>query len=211
MLKKIKPLVFAIFGLSAIISSATPAAAIQYLTNTVYRATGTLGQEVYISGTANSAVQVKLGSQARASARIAGACGEVRISPPSSGDFTGLQVDGVAINVASLPSSTLPSCVSGAFAEPRTANFKTPTGQVIIVGKTPNEAVTISLPSEVTRTVRINACGFGVLRPSATSPLPTTFIIGTTNYTTATLPNATTGPLCRTVNGASFGYKPASW
>lgn len=188
------------------------ASAIPYQSNTVYKAMDGSNQVVVFSAAPGSRISVNLGTSPRPAARLAGACGEVRISPPSSGDFTGLEVDGVAVNAASLPVQTLPSCVSGSFSETRNANFKTPTGQVVVVGKTPSSAVTVSLPSSVTRSVTIGACGFGVLRPtSASGPLPASFSVDTTSYTLSTLPDATTAPYCRTINGTPFGYVPASW
>lgn len=185
--------------------------AIPYQSATVYKAMDGTNQVVVFSATAGTRISVNLGTSDKSTARLAGSCGEVRISPPSSGDFTGLKVDGTAINVSSLSTQTLPSCVSGSFAESRTTNFKTPTGQVVIVGKTPGSAVSVSLPAAVTRSVTANACGFGVLKGTSTSPLPASFSVGTTDYTVASLTNAGTPPYCRTVNGTPYGYVPASW
>lgn len=207
----IKSILALLFGVSVVGSSVGPAAAIPYNGATVYKAMDSGSTVVVFSGTAGSRIPVSLGSTDKSTARLAGSCGEVRISLPSSGDFTGLKVDGIAINAATLPSQTLPSCVSGTFSEARTANFKTPTGQVVIVGKTPGSAVAVSLPSPTTRNVTVNACGFGVLKGTSTSALPTTFMVGTTSYTVATLPDATTAPYCRTVDGTPYGYVPASW
>jgi hypothetical protein len=197
---------------SALASSVAPAAAIPYNSATVYKAMDNGSTVVVFSGSAGSKVSVSLGSSDKSTARLAGSCGEVRISPPSTGDFTGLKVDGTAINAASLPTQTLPSCVNGSFSETRSANFKTPTGQVVVVGKTPSAAVTVTLPAASSRSVTINACGFGVLKPTSTSgPLPSSFSVGTTNYTLSSLPDAGTPPYCRTVNGTPYGYVPASW
>jgi hypothetical protein len=186
--------------------------AIPYQSATIYKAMDGANQVVVFSATGGTRISVNLGTSDKSTARLAGSCGEVRISPPSSGDFTGLKVDGTAINVSSLSTQTLPSCVSGSFSEARTTNFKTPTGQVVIVGKTPGSAVSVSLPAAVTRSVTANACGFGVLKSTSTSgPLPSSFSVGSTNYTLASLPDAGTPPYCRTVNGTPYGYVPASW
>jgi hypothetical protein len=185
--------------------------AIPYQGATVYKAMDGSNQVVVFSGTSGSKISVSLGSSDKATARLAGSCGELRISPPSSGDFTGLKVDGVAVNASSLSIQTLPSCVNGSFSEARTTNFKTPTGQVVVVGKTPGSAVAVSLPSPTTRSVTANGCGFGILKSTSSSSLPASFMVGTTSYTVATLPDATTAPYCRTVNGTPFGYVPTSW
>ncbi|WP_138504457.1 hypothetical protein [Nostoc sp. PA-18-2419] len=199
-------------ALSAIASSVAPALAIEYNGASVYKAMDGDSQVIVFSGTSGSKISVSLGSSDKSTARLAGSCGEVRISPPSSGDFTGLKVDGTAVDVSSLSTQTLPSCLSGSFSETRSTNFKTPTGQVVIVGKTPGAAVAVTLPSPSTRTVTVNGCGFGILKATSTSgPLPSSFAIGATSYTVASLPNAGTPPYCRTLNGTPYGYVPASW
>ncbi|TBR56849.1 hypothetical protein B4U84_27945 [Westiellopsis prolifica IICB1] len=207
----IKSGLIATTALGAIAYNAFPAAAIPYGSNTVYKVTNEGITTVYISATANSRVLVQLGSIDRSTARIAGACGELRISVPSSGSFEGLKVDGTAIDASALPTQVLPACNNGTFTETRTANFKTPNGQVVIVGKSPGSAVAITLPNTASRNVSINACGFGILRASNGSTLPDTFDIGTTSYTLASLPDAGEPPICRTTNGVSSAYIPSSW
>jgi hypothetical protein len=210
---KIKGILALGLGLGAIAFSMAPASAIPYGTDTVYKTfdSSTSTTTVYISATANSRVPVALGSSDRSTARIAGACGELRISIPTSGSFTGLKVDGMAIDASALATQTLPACTNGTLAEMRSTNFKTPNGQVVIVGKTPSGAVAITLPSETTRNVSINGCGFGILRASSGSTLPTTFDIGTSTYTLANLPDAGEPPVCKTTNGISTGYVPSTW
>ncbi|MHC5763436.1 hypothetical protein [Nostoc sp.] len=208
-----KKIIALLVGVGALASSMAPAAAIPYGSNTVYKTvdSSTSATTVYISATANSRVQVELGSIDRSTARIAGACGELRISIPSSGSFAGLKVDGTSIDASTLSTQTLPACNNGTFTESRTANFKTPNGQVVIVGKTPGSAVAITLPTEATRNVSINGCGFGILRAASGSTLPATFDITGTSYTVASLPDAGEPPVCRTTNGVSTGYVPSSW
>ncbi|WP_231866995.1 hypothetical protein [Anabaena sp. 4-3] len=205
-IKNILPL-----GLLASALASSPALAIPYNSATTYKAMDGANQVVVFSATPGSRIQVNLGSSPRPVARLAGACGEVRISPPASGDYTGLEVDGVAIDSSTLPTQTLPTCVSGSFSESRSANFKTPNNQIVIVGKTPGAAVAVSLPSAVNRNVTVNGCGFGILRPSSGQTLPSSFLVGSTSYTLASLPDAGSIPLCRTVGGTPYGYVPASW
>lgn len=191
-------------GIAGVSNSAL---AIPYQGATVYRA----GNEAIIfSSTPGSRLQVNLGSINRANARLADACGFVRISS-STGDFTGLKVDGVPINASNLPINTNPSCTGGVPSEPRTENYKTANNQVVVVGKTPNTAVTIELPAPQTQNVTINACGFGVLRSRAGESLPTAFSVGSSNYTTASLPNSINPPYQRTVDGAPLCYVTVGW
>ncbi|MBD2773200.1 hypothetical protein ICL16_14265 [Iningainema sp. BLCCT55] len=193
------------------VASTKPVLAIKYNNNSVYKATDGGNTVVIFSASPGSKVQVNLGSQSKPSAKIVGACGEIKISVPSSGSFTGLKVDGTAVDTASLATQTLPSCVNGTFAEPRSNNFKTPSGQVVIVGKTANTAASIELPQPTTKSVSVNACGFGVLKASTGQTLPATFNVDTTEYTLASLPDAQVPPYCRTIQGVSSGYVPAVW
>lgn len=204
MLKKL------VLGLTGIVAFASPAMAVPYNGSNVYKTTVDSIDQIIISGTANSRVAVAIENQDRSTGRIAGACGEVRISS-ATGDYEGLKVDDTAIDSSTLPSQTLPACVSGSFAEARSSNFKTPTGQVIVVGKTPGAAVKVTLQTDSTRYVTLNGCGFGVLRSTSSSPLPATFKIGTDSYTTSSLPTAPDAPLCRSSNGMFKAYTPASW
>lgn len=197
--------------ISAIASSLAPAAAIPYKGDTVYKAVDKGLPIVIFSASPGSKIRVNLGSSAATQARVAGACGEVRLSVPASGSFAGLKVDGTAIDATALPTQTLPSCVSGSFAEPRTANFKTAAGQVIIVGKTANAAVSIELPQPSVATVSVNACGFGTLRARSGATLPATFSTESSNYTLSSLKDAAKPPLCRTAGGQAAAYIPSSW
>lgn len=163
-----------------------------------------------MSGTANSKIEVDLGSTPKTTARVVGSCGEVKIAVPTSGSFAGLKVDGISIDTASLPIQTLPTCLSGAFSEARPANFKTPNGQVVVVGKTAGSAATIALPSDVTKNINVNSCGFGKITATETLPL-TSFSIAGTSYTLASLPDAGQPPVCKVADGVSTIYTPSSW
>lgn len=196
---------------STIASSLAPAAAIPYQGDTVYKSTDRGIPVVVFSASPGSRIRVNLGNSASTTARVAGACGELRISVPASGSFAGLKVDGTAVDASTLPTQTLPSCVNGAFAESRTANFKTPAGQVVIVGKTANTAVSIELPQPTVANVSVNACGFGVLRQRTGQTLPATFSTDSTSYTMTALKNASAPPLCRTAGGQAAAYIPSSW
>jgi hypothetical protein len=207
----IKSGVIAATALSAIASGISPAAAIPYNSATVYKAMDNGSTVVVFSATSGSRINVSLGSADRPVARLAGSCGEVRISSPSTGSFAGLKIDGIAVDASTLPIQTLPSCVSGAFAESRTTNFKTANNQVVIVNKSVGSAVSVSLPQPTTRSVTVNACGFGILRPTTGLTLPASFMVDAASYTLATLPNAVTAPYCRTIDGTPYGYVPASW
>ena len=189
----------------------SPAYAIPYNGNSVYK-TGT-GSEtaVYFSSTAGSTISVNLGLTSKFSSKIVGNCGEVRVTGSSIGSTPTIKVDATNITVASLPVQTLPACSSGAFAEPRTSNFKTSTGDVVVVGKTAGSAIAIDIPQSTSKSVKINGCGFGVLKNSSSFAIPATFTVNSNSFTLASLSSAVNPPYCRTVSGVSYGYVPAEW
>jgi hypothetical protein len=187
-----------------------PALAIPYQGATVYKTSIDGIDQIIFSATANTRVAASIENQTRNTGRIAGTCGEVKITS-STGDYSGLEVDDAAVNSGTLPVFTLPSCVSGAFAESRPSNFKTPTGQVIVVGKTPGSAVKVNLPSDVIRYVTINGCGFGILKATTSSPIPASFKVGTDAYVFSSLTTSPGVPLCRSSNGVYTGYVPSGW
>jgi hypothetical protein len=206
-----RKLFVAALGIAIAVFNSPAAQAIPYNGSNVYKVVKDSTTTIYISSTANSRVRIELGSIDRSTARIAGACGEVRISVPSSGSWDGLKIDGSSVDASNLPTQVLPACNSGAFAEPRTEDFKTPNGQIVIVGRDPGSAVAITLPSDATRNISINACGFGVIRPTSNTSLPDSFKMDGTDYTVANLADAGEPPVCRTNNGVSTGYVPSSW
>ena len=210
---KLKLISYLALTLGLVASSLAPAAAVKYKGYDIYKTTINNVTTVYIDGTAGSRVAVDLGNQPRAYSRVAGACGEVKISPPKGNtDFKGLTVDKKEIDYANLSTQTLPACVNGKFAEARDTNFKTPKGQVIIVGKTSGASVSIEVPSALQRTVGVNGCGIAVLRPHKGGSLPATFSINGMSYALEKLPDAGEVPVCRKLaNGKYSTLLPASW
>lgn len=183
--------------------------AIQYQNNSVYKVTENGQTTVYISGTPNGTALIDLGFVDRFSSRVAGACGEIRLSATTVGSAPAIQVGspGTSVNIATLPVQLLPNCTNGSFAESRSANFKTPAGEVVIVGQTPGSAVLLNIPRDTERQVRINACGFGTLRNSTSFSIPANFTVNGTARALATLPTAPNPPRCT----SGIGYIPASW
>jgi len=141
----------------------------------------------------------------------ANACGLIVLRDSSSSSLAALvSVDGAAIDQASLPTQLLPRCVNGNLEEPRTANFKTGAGEVVIV-ETPNTVYEAVFAGGRERSVTANACGFAAVSSTSAiaweDPANQNFSIAGTSYTLAALPEASPEPLCR--NGQL--YTPAGW
>jgi hypothetical protein len=186
-----------ILSLGALALASLPGGAIPYGSNNIYRA----GQDVIISAPANSQVEVGLGSNVRNKAAMAGSCGEVKVTLPKNPPAT-IQVGTKTVTIASLPTQALPRCTKGQFAEARTADFKTPQGQVVVVGFTPNQSVAVGIPTVTTRRVSINACGFGTIKNASGN-----ITVNGQNYAVSQLPNAGAAPVCR----KGTGYAPSTW
>lgn len=184
-------------------------AQLTYKSNTVYRAGA---NEIIISGTPNTKLAVNEGNYTKTISKTANACGQVRIIPPKKG-LTNLIVNGVAIDVTSLTAvTTAPRCSNGTLKVPQTTAVKTATGTVVVPGLTPNTAISVSYDTPKIKNLAINACGFGVIKTTSTSPtLPATITIAGTSYTTASLTDAGEPPKLQRLNGTSSCYTPTGW
>lgn len=102
-----------------------------------------------------------------------------------------ITVNGVSVNVASLPTGVVPKCTlsGGSFVSsiPVSANFKTADGKVGLVG-TANTAVVVGYTGVFkTKSYTADKCAL-VSFGSLSAPAPATFSFGGTSYTTASLP-----------------------
>jgi len=180
-----------------------PALAIPYNGNTVYRGTDRGVFVTIFSGTANSVISVGLKND-RPISRIVGSCGEIRVSANALGAIppTSISVNGTSTDISNLATHATPACVGGSFADPVPTNFKTPSGGLVLGGRTAGTAVTLLIARDIPRSVLINACGFGVLRSA-----PTTFNYNGTSRSYAALPDAGKAPRC--INDQAF--VPQEW
>lgn len=141
------------------------------------------------------------------------ACGLTIVKPSSSGGVI-LQLafpSSSSISVASLPLQSLPVCSSGQLSEPRTANFKTPEGSVVLVGQS---AGSVRLIEDITKSVKSNACGNARLsQPKSTFNggwwfEGTTFQIAGQELQAEDLLAIVEMSICRKVGGQFIKYGP---
>jgi hypothetical protein len=84
------------------------------------------------------------------------ACGLTVVKPSSGGVILQLAFPSSSpIRVSDLPLQTLPVCSGGQLAEPRTANFRTSEGSVVLVG----QSGSIRLIEDITKSIKSNECG----------------------------------------------------
>jgi hypothetical protein len=149
----------------------------------------------------------------KVSSARANLCGAVVVRGSGGVPITGtIKVDNVSIDSSTLPTQLLPPCTNGSFAEPRTSNFKTSDGQVVVVGKTANNFYGIETPENAIRRVRANACGLVKVAPNArfTHVASQQVEISTVSVAASgPISNLETrdAPICR----GSVVYVPASW
>ncbi|MBD2666699.1 hypothetical protein [Richelia sinica] len=182
-------------------------AQIPYQGQSVYKVSINGDTVVYVNGTPSGSAEVQLGFVDKISSKIAGSCGEIKLSSSSLGSTPSIQVNSSNVTLSSLPIQLLPSCTNGSFVEARTQNFRSPSGDVIIVGQVPASAVLINIPKNTNKTVRLNACGFGTLKNSSSFSIPSAFTIGNNSYSLSSLPSPTDPPVCR----GGIKYQPTAW
>jgi len=92
------------------------------------------------------------------------ACGLTVIAPSTGATISEITFPAASsVEFASLPVQTIPTCSAGVLAEPRTANFRTATGSVVLVSQ--SAGLPIRVIQEITRTLKANACGMARLAP----------------------------------------------
>lgn len=107
----------------------------------------------------NSSATIGLGSIPKRQIR-ANSCGLVVIKPSTLYPAGTVQVDGVAVDPATLPVNTLPTCKNGSLLEPRPAAFKTSKNAIALTGKSPSQAYVVSYPNlTATQNRKANTCG----------------------------------------------------
>lgn len=128
---------------------------------------------VYFTGAPNSELTVTLDGLTQTRNVTANACGLVIIRPSTTRPIPASFLIGTnTVTQASLPTQLLPKCntTTGQLEEARTADFKTAEGAVVVVGQTPSASVQMSFAGGRARKVQVNACGFGKISNSTTSP-----------------------------------------
>ncbi|HEY9661274.1 MAG TPA: hypothetical protein V6C65_22700 [Allocoleopsis sp.] len=136
-------------------------------------------------------------------------CGLITLRNTSTNPISGtISVGGTNVDTTTLPTQLLPACDNGTLQEARTANFKTTSGDVIIVGRTAGSYVTIQTPQDRDRSGTTNACGF-VRFSNSTSYQHAAATNVTFGSTTSDIGQLTEkdAPLC----SRGSLYVPASW
>ncbi|MCX5965058.1 MAG: hypothetical protein NT070_18595 [Cyanobacteria bacterium] len=125
-------------------------------------------------------------------------CGLVTIPVPSATVPipTNVQLGTTNIDTTYLPVSATPKCAlnttTGTYSllTPVTGNFKTISGQVVVVNQTPSLAQLVQYTGVgKSKVLTVGKCGEAKLG-SASAPAPITFKFSGTDYTTASLPMA---------------------
>ena len=163
---------------------------------------------VYITGQSpTSKLTITYNDVPRTRSISANGCGLVVIRPSTSLPIPAtIKVGSTDITVASLTTETIPKCNGSTLEVPRTQNFKTADGSVVVVGLTPSTAYTVAYNGVgSTRNATANACGFSRLSASTKYPATGTVAISSTNYNLATVP-VKAPPLCR----SGILYNPAT-
>ncbi|AFY74795.1 hypothetical protein Syn7502_02859 [Synechococcus sp. PCC 7502] len=152
----------------ALLSAIAPLAA-----NAEITVTKDSSNRAYVSGLSPSTqynVQLNDGTVTRRI--LANQCGLITVAPASSNQTVSYVVlGGSTIDPNTLETRAIPRCVNGLLDIPATANFKTPRGQVVLVGQTPNYAAEVGVITPRTRQITTDACGTLTLRPSSTFPV----------------------------------------
>lgn len=149
-----------IAALISIVAIVFPQAAIA---NGFITTTAGIKRFIFTGLATNSAVAVRIQGWPRDKATVPNACGLTVIAPSTGASIMLIAfANSNPIDVAALPVQTVPACSAGVLAEPRTANFKTSTGSVVLVGQAAGTARVIQ---DITRNLKTDGCGIAKLTP----------------------------------------------
>ncbi len=111
----------------------------------------------------NQAVPIQIVGWPKDKATTPNACGLTIVAPTTGATIMMIAFPSAPlVEAASLPVQTIPTCSGGVLAEPRTANFRTSTGSVVLINQT---AGTIRIVQQISRTIKSNGCGIAKLNP----------------------------------------------
>jgi hypothetical protein len=166
---------------------------------------------VYIMGQSpQTRVSLTYNGMLRSRDYQANSCGWVTLRNSSTNPISGtIVVGGTNVDTSSLPTQLLPTCTNGTPQETRNANFKTSTGDVVIVGRTAGSYVTVQVPQNRDRAGTANACGFVRFTNSTTYQHQGSTNIGFGGSYSGEISNLEQrdAPLC----SRGSLYVPASW
>jgi hypothetical protein len=160
--------------------------------------------DLYLAGQGTAEVSANLLGQTKDTTKVANACGLAVFN-----DSTTAPNSGVA-GFAALPVQTIPTCTGTTLSEPRTANFKTATNQIVKVGAGGSSQM-ISVPVVKIKKGTPRA---GLLKLSSLSNgTGNDVAIGTTNWDLGTVPTVTAPPVTRkNADGTTYSlFVPATW
>lgn len=143
-------------------------------------------------------------------------CGIGKVSKGTTSPVTNITgASGATVNFGSKTTGAEPTCTAGTTPGTYTSSWTGSTGDVLdagnyfyIKGGTGPGAISVNVTATGNIASKANACGFLRTTVSTTRPL-TTFKIGATDYTLASLPSVTNPMICKKVGTSSFTYVPA--
>jgi hypothetical protein len=160
--------------------------------------------DLYLAGQGSTEVSANLLGQTKVVSKVANACGLATFNDSTSAPNSG------TAGFAALPVQTIPTCsTAGVLSEPRTANFKTATNQIVKVGTAASsQSITYALTKIKKGTPRA-----GLLKLSALSNgTGNDVAIGTVNYDLTSVPTVTDKPVTRKNAAGGYDlYVPAVW
>jgi len=168
---------------------------------------------VFTGLAANSSISIQIAGWPRDRAAIPNACGLTIIAPSAGAAIMQLAFAGSnPLNASSLPVQSVPACSGGVLAEPRTANFKTASGSVVLVGQA---AGSVRVIQDITRNIKTDGCGIARLAPPKRTFAGGWWFEGT-SFTPAggqvlyadDLLGTEEKSICKTVGGQKIKYVP---
>jgi len=159
------------------------------------------GSRIYVEGlNPNAQYTIKVVNGTVSRRYLANPCGVI-IVPASNGLQPTVSLNGGSVLTNNLVDRSAPRCVNGVLDIAAPDNFRTPSGQVGIVGQTPNFAALLDIQVLRTRNFTANACGTLQINTSTTFPAGN-FLINESQTNNILPSTESSPPLC--VDGVKY-------
>jgi hypothetical protein len=156
--------------------------------------------KVYVSGvTPSTDVEFVFTGLTQTKSYISDTCGAIYIKGSATSPIPSSVVlpSGTTVNTTTLTVGLKPKCTTGAWDVTPTTNLKTPTNEVIIIGQTPNAAVSVNFTGATVKKTSADTCGIAKIGGTSFTPSGTVIVAGVTS-TVASMTTKANPDICKT-------------
>lgn len=165
---------------------------------------------IYVSGaTPSLATEFVFTGVSQTKSVVSNSCGAISLKGSSTSPLPSVvNILGSEYNIGTFSTALKPTCTAGSWNVAPTGSFKTSSGEVVIIGLTPNTAIAVNFSGTAVKRPTANLCGIAKISNGGSfTPAGTFTITGQTGaYEVASLNVKANPDICR--NGVRYVANP---